>query len=209
MSIRTIGVLAAGACIASAAQAQVNVQGFISGDNQFDAFTGTASGTVTHLAGANDWNQVQSFSTVFSSSGYIYVAVSDYGAVFGLGGYISTNGGASFDAILPGMGWESYNAGPNDFVHPDQNAINAFIAAANAGGSGGGSGWVPATDGTATISFGLPPDYNGMPALGCIWDPRADVNETVIFRLLIVPAPHSAAPLVAGMIALGRRRRSR
>lgn len=211
MNTRIIAVLTAGACVAGAAQAQVNVQGFLSADNQFDAFTGTTSGTVAHIGGQNDWNGVSFINTVFTSSGYVYVAVSDYGAVFALAGYISTDGGTSYNPILPGMGWESYNAGPNSFMHPNQASINALITAANAGGggSGGGTGWVAATAGTASVGFGLPNDYNGMPALGSIWDPRADVNETVVFRYQIIPAPHSMAPLVAGMIALSRRRRHR
>ncbi len=210
MKNQTMGVLAAWVCIAGAAQAQVNVQGFLSGDNQMDAFTGTASGTTTHLGGLNDWNHVLPFNTVVSTNGYLYAAVSDYGDVVALGGYISTDGGTMYDPILPGMGWESYNAGPNNFMHPDQAGIDILIAAANAGGgSGGGNGWVAATAGTASIAFGLPLDYNGMPPLGSIWDPRAGVNDTVVFRLQIVPAPHSVAPLVAGVFALSRRRRMR
>lgn len=208
MKNQTMGVLATWLCFAGAAQAQVNVQGFLSGDNQMDAFTGTASGTTTHLGGLNDWNHVLSFNTVVSTNGYLYVAVSDYGDVVALGGYISTNGGTTYDPILPGMGWESYNAGPNSFMHPDQAGIDSFIAAANAGSSGGGNGWVAATAGTASIAFGLPNDYNGMTPLGCIWDPRAGVHDTVVFRLQIVPTPHSAALLLAGVLAAARRRRS-
>lgn len=209
MTTRIIAALTAGTCIAGAAQAQMNVQGFLSGDNQFDAFTGTASGTTSHIGGLNDWNHVLPFTTVVSTNGYLYVAVSDYGDVVALGGYISTDGGTSYAPILPGMGWESYSAGPNNFMHPNQASIDLLVTAANAGGggSGGGTGWVAATAGTASIAFGLPPDYNGMPALGSIWDPRAGVHDTVVFRYQIVPTPQSMAPLVAGMIALSRRRR--
>jgi|GEM_PF-6281973 len=206
MKIRAIGV-AAGAWLAGMAQAQINVEGFLSGDNQFDAFSGTSSGTTTHLGGLDDWNHVLSFNTVVSTNGYLYVAVSDYGDVVALGGYISTNGGVSYDAILPGAGWESYNAGPNNFMHPDRATIDTYIAAANAASSGGGNGWVESTAGTASVSFGLPIDYNGMPVLGSIWDPRAGVNDTVVFRLQIVPTPHSVAPILAGVIAISRRRR--
>lgn len=200
MNKRSIGALAAAACTTGAAHAQVNVEGYLSGDNQFVAYTGTASGTTSPFASLGDWASYVTFNTVVTGNGYIYIAVTDYGDVFGLGGYISVNGGTS--PIIAGMGWESYNLGAGTTTTPDQAAIDGFIATANAGNA-----WLAATAGTAVISFGLPADYNGLPTLGCIWDPRADVNETVIFRLLIVPAPLSAAPLAAGMMVLTRRRR--
>ncbi len=201
MKNRTMGVLAVWMCTAGAAQAQVNVQGFLSGDNEFNAYAGSATDATTPLGGENNWTAVLTFNTVFASGGYLYVTVRDYGDVVALGGYISTNGGATHDAIVPGMGWESYNAGP-DLLSTDQGTTNTLIAAANAA-----NGWVAATAGTAVVGFGLPQDYNGMPVLGCIWDPRGGVNDTVIFRYQIVPAPHSAALLVAGAIAFTRRRR--
>ncbi|MFZ2873421.1 MAG: hypothetical protein WAZ94_02945 [Phycisphaerales bacterium] len=201
MYCRLVGCVAGAAlCLASGgAVAQVSVAAWLSADNRYDLYVGTGTGTTSMIGGVNDWSRADLYSMQVST-GFIYVAASDFGAPYGLGGYLSIDGG-EFLALLPGSGWESYLV-PGAANQPSQAFVDSYISDANAGGL-----WAPVAAGTAVQGFGLPQAYGSLPVQGCIWDPRSQGNSTVIFRYSLVPSPGAALPLGGCLLAFRRRRR--
>lgn len=187
-------------CLAAGSSlAQVNVAAWLSADNRYDLYVGTGTGTTNMIGGVADWTRADLWNLQVST-GFIYVASSDVSAPYGLGGYLSIDGG-EFMALLPGSGWESY-AVPGSVNHPSQAFVDSYITDANAGNL-----WAPVSAGTAVPGFGLPQFYGSLPAQGCIWDPRSQGGSTVIFRYPLVPAPGAALPLAGGLLVFRRRRR--
>ncbi|MCE7974389.1 MAG: hypothetical protein DYG92_08745 [Leptolyngbya sp. PLA1] len=186
-------------CLAAGSSlAQVNVAAWLSADNRYDLYVGTGTGTTTMIGGVADWTRADLWNLQVST-GYIYVASTDFGAPYGLGGYLSIDGG-EFLALLPGSGWESYVV-PGGGNHPSQAVVDSSITDANAGNL-----WAPVSAGTAVPGFGLPHFYGSLPAQGCIWDPRSQGGSTVIFRYSLVPAPGAVLPLAGSLLAFRRRR---
>lgn len=200
MSCRLVGCVAGAALglASGGAVAQVSVAAWLSADNRYDLYVGTGTGTTSMIGGVNDWSRADLWNLQVST-GFIYVAATDSGAPYGLGGYLSVDGG-EFLALLPGSGWESYLV-PGAANHPSQAFVDSYISDANAGNL-----WAPVTAGTAVQGFGLPQSYGSLPVQGCIWDPRSQGGATVIFRYTLVPAPAAVLPLAGGLLALRRRR---
>lgn len=202
--VRAIALFVGMACVAQAANAVVNVDVWMSCDNQFELYTGTAlSTTGSVIGGVNNWAAATNYVFGTNPGDYLYVVGADYGAVFGLGGYVSIDGGTTYTAILAGNGWESVRIGPAT-AWPAQPLIDTWISNATLGGL-----WTPSVAGTGVVGFGLPATYGPMPALGCIWDAQADVNDMVLFRYRVVPSPITAVPfgvvLVSGLMTRRRR----
>lgn len=215
-----IGIKAVGLCVAlllslAALSAQVNVEVWMSADDQFYLYHGPASGSpLTPVGGYLGWGTANHYTFQVSANHYLYVVARDIAAgVWGLGGYVKIGSGP-WVAITPGSGWEAVWIGnyppPNDYYMPDQATVEGWIASANSGNA-----WLPAVAGTAVPGSGLPNNYGGMPAQTPIWQDRPaswrdrqGPYDMILFRYL-VPEPTSMAVLGAGLAGLLCRRRRR
>ena len=174
-----------------------NVDIWISADDRFDLYTGTGSGTISFVGGQVGWTSVGHYNFA-PPYGNLYVVGADTaGVVWGLGGYLSLDGGANYNPILPGAGWEVAFIGYN-VAWPNQSTVDSWIAAANNNGD-----WVPVVTGTATPGAGLPSNYGSpsRPALVSNWHPSAlsQPFATVLFRYPVVPEPASMVALMIGL----------
>lgn len=208
-----------GAFVMLAAANPVNFQMYVSADDDFDLYVGNAAGATTLISShSGGWATPYSYSLTLQVNDYIYIPAMDIAAaVWGLGGYTSTNGGTTWTPILVSSpNWEvvyvdspGQGADINNLVM-DLATLNGVIANANANNL-----WVAPVSGTASAGFGLPNFYNpptSLPAQGCIWTNLPGTREQsaymrVVFRYKVVPEPASLMALGAGLACLAWRRR--
>ena len=202
-------------------------------DNQFDAYVGTASATVGSAVGTgNNWAAAYNFTvTGVSASDYFYVATaSDFGGAQGfLGDFTNTTQSLSFDTgssaweVLPvGAYLQQINSSwPSSWPYlqmPTQSEVDQALnwAASNSWA------WVtPSTfanwDNRVTGNITTWGHNSGIAASAeWIWhntgtgnpfNPGANHDEFLIFRVRGTPAPGSMALLgLAGLTATRRRR---
>ncbi|GIV04824.1 MAG: hypothetical protein KatS3mg016_0399 [Fimbriimonadales bacterium] len=136
-----------------ASASPVNFQMYVSADDDFDLYTGNAAGASTLVANHNGgWTTPYFYSLTLQVNDYIYIPAMDLAAGrWGLGGYTSTDGGATWTPILPNSpNWEvvyvdspGFGGSPNNPVM-NLATLNAVIANANANNL-----WVAPVAGTA------------------------------------------------------------
>jgi hypothetical protein len=177
----------------------VNVDIWLSADDRYDLYTGTSGGTTSFVGGVAGWSIATNYNVAVPAGNYLYSVAADIGAaVWGLGGYLSLDGGANYAAILPASGWEVALIGYSQ-SWPNQATVDSWIVTANSNND-----WVPVVSASASPGFGLPANYGSVtrPALGSVWE-LSSVSQpfsTVVFRYHVVPEP---ASLVALMIGFG------
>jgi hypothetical protein len=183
-----------------------NIDIWMSTDDRFDLYTGTGGGTSSFVGGQFDWTTPGHYSFALPNCNYLYTVGADvFGLVWGLGGYLSLDGGANYNPILPGSGWEVAFIG-NSVPWPNQSTVDSWIVTANSNND-----WVPIVPGSAFPGFGMPTNYGSVtrPALASVWHPSAlsQAFSTVLFRYHVVPEPASEVVLMIGLgiVALWRR----
>jgi hypothetical protein len=176
----------------------VNVDIWISADDRFDLYSGTGAATTSFVGGFAGWSVPNNYTPNVPYGDYLYVVAADIGAaVWGVGGYLSEDGGANYTPIVVGTGWEAALVGFNQ-PWPAQATVDSWIATANSNND-----WVLPVPSSASPGFGLPTDYGSVtrPALGSIWEPTgvAQPFSTVLLRRRVVPEPASAVVLMIGL----------
>ncbi len=187
----------------------VSVDVRMSADDWFDLYYGDPSGSsLTFVGGGTSWTYVGSYSFTAPAGNYLYVFAKDVAAsVWGLGGYVRFNGG-TWNAIVPGAGWEAVYIG-NNLPMPDSAQMSAYISNANANNL-----WTAAVWGTAYSGHGMPSSYgSGLPYSGNIWQNNSAggqaAYDAILFRYQVVPEPASMIALGSGLVSLLALRRRR
>jgi hypothetical protein len=202
-------LLAATFCMGLTQAHAVNVDIWISADDRFDLYSGTSAATTSFVGGFAGWSVPNNYTPIVPYGDYLYVVAADIGAaVWGVGGYLSVDGGSSYSPIITGTGWEAALVAGSSLPWPSQATVDSWIATANSDND-----WVPAAAASASPGFGLPTTYGSVtrPALGSIWEPTAVATPftTVLLRRSLVPEPASMFLLLVAMgiaLACGRTR---
>ncbi|MBK7404339.1 MAG: PEP-CTERM sorting domain-containing protein [Phycisphaerales bacterium] len=229
----TLAITAAGiAALASHAAADTwNVNMTV--DNQFDAYSGTASAAITLQGSGNSWSTVYPFTvTGMTSADYFYVATaSDHNGAQGfLGDFTNTTTNQSFNTGSPVWGVfpvgaylqqidSSWPSTWPSLLMPTQSQVNQALAFAAANPSvwitpATYSNWDNRVSGNITtwghragIDASSQWIWNNVTG-GNPFTPGFNHDEFLIFRVPGVPAPGSFALLGFGGLAICRRRRA-
>jgi hypothetical protein len=176
----------------------VNADIWISADDRFDLYAGTGAATTSFIGGFAGWSVPNNYTPNVPYGDYLYVVAADIGAaVWGVGGYLSEDGGSNYTPIAVGTGWEAAHVGYS-LPWPNQATVDSWITTANSNND-----WVLPAPSSASPGFGLPTDYGSVtrPALGSIWAPTSVGTpfSTVLLRRRLVPEPASIVVLLIGL----------